>query len=104
MTTLDPAYPNPETLAAEVEPWLRECGSCDAALPMACTCPPGDYRVVLLKVWRAYEGAERAIRRQVAEEIAAAIQKHRDTFSPESPIETELYVAEEIAREIGARP
>jgi hypothetical protein len=44
-----------DQLAAEVEPWLRECGSCDAALPMACTCPPGDYRSVLLKVWRAYE-------------------------------------------------
>jgi hypothetical protein len=44
-----------EALAAEVEPWLRECGSCDAGLPMACTCPKGDYRNILLKVWRAYE-------------------------------------------------
>ena len=69
MTTLDPAYPNPETLAAEVEPWLRECGSCDAGLPMGCTCPPGDYRVVLLKVWRAHQ----ASRVLVAEEIAAEI-------------------------------
>lgn len=46
-----------ETLAAEVEPWLQECGSCDAALPMNCTCPKGDYRVVLLKVWQAYRRA-----------------------------------------------
>lgn len=45
----------PDQLAAEVEPWLRECGACDAALPMSCTCPPGDYRSILLKVWRAYE-------------------------------------------------
>lgn len=43
-----------EQLAAEVELWLRECGSCDAALPMGCTCPDGDYRVVLAKVWDAY--------------------------------------------------
>jgi hypothetical protein len=42
-------------LASEVMPWLEVCGSCDAALPMACTCPPGDYRNILLKVWRAYE-------------------------------------------------
>lgn len=47
-----------EQLTAEVEPWLQQCGSCDAALPMACTCPPGDYRAVLLKVWQAY-GQER---------------------------------------------
>ena len=62
-----PAYPNPEALAAEVEPWLQQCGSCDAALPMNCTCPPGDYRNVLLKVWQAYQ----ASRLLVAEEIAA---------------------------------
>lgn len=42
-------------LKAEVERWLEECGSCDAALPMACTCPPGDYRSILLKLWVAYE-------------------------------------------------
>jgi len=49
-----------DQLAAEVEPWLRECGSCDAGLPMSCTCPPGDYRSILLKVWRAYEIGEGA--------------------------------------------
>lgn len=46
-----------EALAAEVEPWLNLCGSCDAALPMNCTCPEGDYRNILLKVWQAYEAA-----------------------------------------------
>jgi hypothetical protein len=46
-----------DELAAEVEPWLRECGACDAGLPMGCTCPPGDYRVILLKLWQAYEAA-----------------------------------------------
>lgn len=45
----------------------------------------------------------RAIRRQVAEEIAHAIQAHRLTFNPNSTVATELYVAEEIARGIGAQ-
>ena len=47
-----------DALAAEVEPWLQQCGSCDAALPMSCTCPKGDYRNILLKVWQAYEQAK----------------------------------------------
>lgn len=32
---------------AEVAPWMELCGSCDAGLPQACTCPPGDARVVI---------------------------------------------------------
>ena len=61
-------------LAGEVEPWLRQCGSCDAALPMGCTCPPGDYRNILLKVWRAYEASREAM----AEEIAVALESRED--------------------------
>jgi hypothetical protein len=108
VTTLDPAYPNPETLAAEVELWLQECGSCDAGLPMGCTCPPGDYRVVLLKVWRAYEGVERAIRRQVAEEMAQALETDRDhgdglpISDTVSRYQAWTYAAA-LAREIGAK-
>lgn len=44
-------------LEDEVKPWLEQCGSCDAGLPMSCTHPDGDYRSILLKVWRAYEAA-----------------------------------------------
>lgn len=29
------------------EPFLTQCGSCDAGLPMSCTCPTGDYRPVM---------------------------------------------------------
>ena len=82
-----------ETLAAEVEPWLRECGSCDAALPMSCTCPPGDYRVVLLKVWQAYE----ASRVTVAKEIEQACE--RDAIYDTA---ARFHFAR-IAREIGTR-
>ncbi|MEU0078445.1 hypothetical protein ABZY58_11160 [Micromonospora tulbaghiae] len=31
----------------EVAPWLEQCGHCDAGLPQACTCPPGDPRAVI---------------------------------------------------------
>ncbi|MER7331781.1 MULTISPECIES: hypothetical protein [unclassified Micromonospora] len=31
----------------EVGRWLEQCGHCDAGLPQACTCPPGDIRAVL---------------------------------------------------------
>lgn len=30
--------------------WLDQCGSCDAALPMGCTCPDGDPRAVILEL------------------------------------------------------
>lgn len=30
--------------------WLSLCGSCDAGLPMSCTCPDGDPRAVILKL------------------------------------------------------
>jgi hypothetical protein len=33
-------------LDATAESWLQVCGSCDAGLPMNCTCPRGDYRRV----------------------------------------------------------
>jgi hypothetical protein len=42
-------------LEAEVLPWLELCGSCDAGLLMGCTCPKGDFRNTMLKLWRAYE-------------------------------------------------
>lgn len=29
------------------KPWLALCGSCDAGLPMSCTCPDGDPRQVI---------------------------------------------------------
>jgi hypothetical protein len=42
----------PEPRGAYVEDefsdWLNTCGSCDAGLPMACICPPGDPRTVIL--------------------------------------------------------
>ena len=30
--------------------WLSQCGSCDAGLPMSCTCPDGDPRGVILEL------------------------------------------------------
>lgn len=35
---------------SEAESWLRPCGSCDAGLPMACTCPEDDPRTVILRL------------------------------------------------------
>lgn len=29
------------------ETWLRSCGACDGGLPMSCSCPPGDPRLVI---------------------------------------------------------
>lgn len=37
------------------EPFLNQCGSCDAGLPMSCTCPSGDYRPVMLDLVREVE-------------------------------------------------
>ena len=92
-------------LAAEVEPWLQQCGSCDAGLPMGCTHPEGDYRNVLLKVWRAYETS----RRDTAEEIATEItDRPGPDPSPASPAwwagyeEARADMAR-TAREIGAK-
>lgn len=30
--------------------WLNSCGSCDAGLPMSCSCPDGDPRNVILEL------------------------------------------------------
>lgn len=35
-----------------IEPWLRLCGTCDAGLPVACTCQHGDYRRPMLALVR----------------------------------------------------
>lgn len=34
-------------LITKAETYLVQCGSCDAGLPMACVCPPGDPRAVI---------------------------------------------------------
>jgi hypothetical protein len=34
-------------LIERARPFLQQCGSCDAGLPMSCTCPTGDYRPVM---------------------------------------------------------
>lgn len=31
--------------------WLNSCGSCDAGLPMKCTCPEGDPRGIILDLF-----------------------------------------------------
>lgn len=36
-------------------PFLNQCGSCDAGLPMSCSCPTGDYRPVMLELVREVE-------------------------------------------------
>jgi len=52
----------PESLdLAEVRAtWLRQCGPCDYGLvEHGCTCPPGDYRPVLLRAVDELEQARR---------------------------------------------
>lgn len=39
----------------EVRPWLRLCGSCDAGLPMGCTCPSADPRPMILRLVQEIE-------------------------------------------------
>ena len=34
----------------EAKPFVQQCGPCDAGLPMSCTCPPGDYRHVMVRL------------------------------------------------------
>lgn len=39
--------------------WLNQCGSCDAGLPMNCTCPAGDPRTVIAQLIREVERVQR---------------------------------------------
>jgi hypothetical protein len=41
----------------EFSAWLDQCGSCDAGLPMDCTCPPGDPRAVILALVERLDAA-----------------------------------------------
>lgn len=53
-------------------PFLNVCGSCDAGLLNACTCPTGDYRTVMLHLVREVE----RLRAQA---------KHQIHFAPSEP-------------------
>jgi hypothetical protein len=44
-----------EDILSRAEPFLNPCGSCDAGMPMSCTCPTGDYRPVMLDLVREVE-------------------------------------------------
>ncbi len=59
----DIGAPIPDLRAIE-DKWLRQCASCDAGLPYACTCPGGDFRPVLAEViaevWRTRAVAQQA--------------------------------------------
>jgi len=46
------AEPQPQVELDVIErakPFLALCGACDVGLPMSCTCPPGDVRMILLE-------------------------------------------------------
>ena len=40
---------------ARARPFLNQCGSCDIGLPVTCTCPPGNYKSVMLDLVREIE-------------------------------------------------
>jgi hypothetical protein len=44
-----------EDVLVQAAPFLELCGSCDAGLPMNCTCPSEDYRPVMLELVREIE-------------------------------------------------
>jgi hypothetical protein len=41
------------------EPFMHQCASCDAGLPMSCTCPTEDYRPAMLGLIREVERLRR---------------------------------------------
>lgn len=48
-------------LKAIQEKWLRQCGACDAGLPMSCVCPEEDYRPTMLELVREVERLRKVI-------------------------------------------
>lgn len=44
-----------DDIIKRAERFLNQCGSCDAGLPMGCTCPRDDYRPVMLELVREVE-------------------------------------------------
>lgn len=42
--------------------WLNQCGSCDAGLPMSCSCPGDDPRSVILDLVRRVEFLESKVK------------------------------------------
>ena len=44
-----------EDVIKRAEPFLQQCGSCDAGLLMSCTCPQQDFRPVMLDLVREVE-------------------------------------------------
>lgn len=50
----------PDVLEA-AKPWMRQCGPCDAGLPMACICPPGDPRAIVARLAAELIDARKAL-------------------------------------------
>jgi cellulase/cellobiase CelA1 len=61
-----------EDLLKRAEPFLNQCGSCDAGLSAACNCPTGDYRPVMLDLVREVE----RLRKVASAYRHAAIDQH----------------------------
>jgi hypothetical protein len=45
---------SPDVLEA-AKPWMQQCGRCDADMPMGCSCPPGDPRVLISRMAQEIE-------------------------------------------------
>lgn len=72
MTALD--------LAAIKAEWLNVCGSCDAGLPMACSCPAGDPRGVIAALVALVER-----RTSERDALRAAVEDVLGMFGPVDP-------------------
>lgn len=61
-----------DDLLKRAEPFLNQCGSCDAGLLASCTCPQTDYRPVMLDLVREVE----RLRKVASAYRHAAIDQH----------------------------
>ena len=77
-----------DDLLAQAEPWTKQCGPCDAGLPMGCSCPDGDPRVVVSALVNHLEQQRTAVRRWVKD---TAYSPHDIVLGPHSDLDREGY-------------
>lgn len=97
-----------DTAAIRAE-WLRQCGSCDADLPMACSCAKGDHRPVIDRLCDALDRQQeetarlRVDRGEALDAHMEAIQQRDDARGLAAALEAELARVRDAVN-IGATP
>ena len=73
-----------DDLLQRADPFLEICGSCELGMPTCCTCPTGDYRPVMLGLYREVQRLRELITAlpHTSDQLFAWLREHDISLSP----------------------